>query len=167
MKLVSVCESIGRERALRLWWVCVLHFTVLIVFLCYFHRHPTDILVVFHSDWLRNRTSCVHIHVTDPSVAMQRVVRFLLFVLCSVWPLAENCSELKAIHTISQHASRCGKSETRRTQHSIGPIALGFKCVNFSNEFDSWSPASGGMTVRGLACTQFPRNCVPKTINTF
>jgi hypothetical protein len=39
----------------------------------------------------------VHIHVTDPSVAMHRVVRFLLFVLClvpvsvqlaSIWPLA-------------------------------------------------------------------------------
>ena len=30
-----------------------------------------------------------------------------------------------------------------------------------------WTPASAGMTDRGLACTQFRRNCVPITIKNY
>ena len=83
----------------------------------------------------------MHIHVTDPSVAMHRVVRFLLFVLClvpvsvqlaSIWPLAENCSQLKAIHSMRRGAGR-GKPDGPKQL----PIALGFKCFNFRSEFDS------------------------------
>jgi hypothetical protein len=83
----------------------------------------------------------VHIHVTDPSAAMHRVVRFLLFVLClvpvsvqlaSIWPLVENCSQLNAIHSMRRGAGR-GKPDGPKQL----PIALGFKCVNFRKEFDS------------------------------
>jgi hypothetical protein len=83
----------------------------------------------------------VHIHVTDPSVAMHRVVCFLFFVLClvpvsvqlaSIWPLAENCSQLKAIYSMRRGAGR-GKPDGPKQL----PIALGFKCVNCRNEFDS------------------------------
>jgi hypothetical protein len=83
----------------------------------------------------------VHIRVTDPSVAMHRVVHFLLFVLClvtvsvqlaSIGPLAENCSQLKAIHSMCRGAGRGKPDGPKRL-----PIALGFKCVNCRNEFES------------------------------
>ena len=83
----------------------------------------------------------MHIRATDPSVAMHRVVCILLFVLClvpvslqlaSIWPLAENCSQLKAIHSMRRGAGR-GKPDGPKQL----PIALGFKCVNCRNEFDS------------------------------
>jgi hypothetical protein len=75
---------------------------------------------------------------------MHRVVRILLFVLClvsvseeseqlaSIWPLAENCSKLKAIHSMRRGAGR-GKPDGPKRE----PIALGFKCVHCRNEFDS------------------------------
>ena len=83
----------------------------------------------------------MHIHATDPSVAMHRVVRILLFVLClvpvslqlaSIWPLAKNCSQLKAIHSMRRGAGRGKPDGPKRL-----PIALGFKCVHCRNEFDS------------------------------
>ncbi len=83
----------------------------------------------------------MHIHVTDPSVAMHRVVHFLLFVLwlvkvsvqlASIWPLAENYSKLKAIHSMRRGAGRGKPDRPKRL-----PIALGFKCVNCRNEFES------------------------------
>jgi hypothetical protein len=83
----------------------------------------------------------VHIHATNPSDAMHRVVRILLFVLClvsvseqlaSIWPLAENCSKLKAIHSMRRGAGRGKPDGPKRL-----PIALGFKCVHCRNEFDS------------------------------
>ena len=79
---------------------------------------------------LRNRPWCVHIHAIDPSVAMHRVVRILLFVLClvpvslqlaSIWPLAEHCSQLKAIHSMRRGAGRGKPDGPKRL-----PIALGF-----------------------------------------
>jgi len=83
----------------------------------------------------------VHLHATDPLVAMHRVVRILLFVLClfavllqlaSIWPLAENCSQLKAIHSMRRGAGRGKPDGPKRL-----PIALGFKCVECRGEFDS------------------------------
>ena len=83
----------------------------------------------------------MHIHATDPSVAMHRVVRILLFVLClvpvslqlaSIWPLAEHCSQLKAIHSMRRGAGRRKPDGPKRL-----PIALGFKCVECRGEFDS------------------------------
>ena len=83
----------------------------------------------------------MHIHATDPSVSMQRVVRILLFALClvsvsqqsaSIWPLAENCRKLKAIHSMRRGAGRGKPDGPKRL-----PIALGFKCVEFRGEFDS------------------------------
>jgi hypothetical protein len=85
----------------------------------------------------------VHVHDTDPSVAMPRVVRFILFVLCfklvpvsvqlaSIWPLTENCSQLKAIHSMRRGAGRGKPDDPKRL-----PIALGFKCVHCQEEFDS------------------------------
>ena len=83
----------------------------------------------------------MHIHATDPSVAMHRVVRILLFVLClvpvseqlaSIGPLAENCSKLKAIHSMRRGAGR-GKPEGPKRL----PISLGFKCTHCRGEFDS------------------------------
>jgi hypothetical protein len=83
----------------------------------------------------------VHVHDTDPSVAMPRVVRFLLFVLSlvpvsvqlvSIWPLAVNCSQLKAIHSMCRGAGRGKPDGPKRL-----PIALTFKCVHCRNEFDS------------------------------
>ncbi len=74
----------------------------------------------------------MHIHATDPSVALHRVVRILRFVLrlvsvseeseqlASIWPLAENCSKLKAIHSMSQGAGRGKPDGPKRV-----PIALG------------------------------------------
>jgi hypothetical protein len=95
---------------------------------------------------LWNRPWCGHIHATDPSVAMHRVVRILLFVLClvsvseeseqwaSIWPLAENCSKLKAIHSLSM---RRGAGRRKLDGPKRVPIALDFKCVHCWNEFDS------------------------------
>jgi hypothetical protein len=66
---------------------------------------------------------------------------FPLLVLClvpvsvqfaSIWPLAENCSQLKAIHSMRQGAGRGKPDGPKRL-----PIALGFKCVHCRNEFDS------------------------------
>ena len=71
----------------------------------------------------------MHIHATDPSVAVHRVVRILLFVLClvsaseqlaSIWPLAEKCSKLKAIHSMRRGAG-IGKPDGPKRL----PIALG------------------------------------------
>jgi hypothetical protein len=82
----------------------------------------------------------VHIRVTDPSVAMHRVVNFHLFVLClvtvwvqleSIWP-PENCVQLKAIHSMRRGAGRGKPGGPIRL-----PLALGFKCVNCRNEFES------------------------------
>ncbi len=86
----------------------------------------------------------MHIHATDPSVAMHRVVRILLFVLClasdseeseqlaSMWPLEENSSKLTVIHIMRRGAGR-GKPDCLQRV----PIVLGFKCVHCKNEFDS------------------------------
>ena len=83
----------------------------------------------------------MHIHATDTSVAMHRIVCILLFVLClfpfcsvpsAIWPLAENCSQLKAIHGMRRGAGRGKPDGPQRL-----PIALGFKCVHCRNEFDS------------------------------
>jgi hypothetical protein len=100
---------------------------------------------------LWNRQWCVHIHATDPSVAMHRVV-YILFVLClvpvsehlaSIGPLAENCNKLKASHSMRRGAGRGKPDGLKRL-----PIALGFKCVectspngmklNIFMEFNSW-----------------------------
>ncbi len=85
----------------------------------------------------------MYVHDTDPSVAMPRVKRFLLFVLClvpvsvqlaSIGPLAENCSQLKAIHSMRRgHSAGRGKPDGPKWL----PIALGFKCVHCKDEFDS------------------------------
>ena len=83
----------------------------------------------------------MHLHATDPLVAMHRVVRILLFVLClfpvslqlsSNWPLVENCSQLKAIHSMRRGAGRGKPDGPKRLT-----IALGFKCVACRGEFDS------------------------------
>ena len=83
---------------------------------------------------------CVHIHATDPSVAMHRVVR-LFFLLClvpvseqlaSIEPLAENCSKLNAIHSMRRGAGRGQPSGTKQL-----PLSLGFKCAYCKSEFDS------------------------------
>ena len=85
----------------------------------------------------------MHIHATDPSVAMHRVVR-LFFLLClvpvseqlaSIEPLAENCSKLKllnAIHSMRRGAGRGQPSGTKQL-----PLSLGFKCAYCKSEFDS------------------------------
>ncbi len=83
----------------------------------------------------------MHLHATDPIVAMHRIVRILLFVLClfsvsvqlaSIWPLAENRSQLKAIHSMRRGAGRGKPDGPKRL-----PIALGFKCTECRGEFDS------------------------------
>ena len=83
----------------------------------------------------------MHLHATDPLVAMHRVVCILLFVLClfpvllqlaSIWPLAENCSQLKAIHSMRRGAGRGKPDGPKRL-----PLSLGFKCAHCRNEFDS------------------------------
>ena len=83
----------------------------------------------------------MHLHATDTIVAMHRVVRILLFVLClfpvsvhlaSIWPLAENRSQLNAIHSMRRGAGRGKPDGPKRL-----PIALGFKCVECRGEFDS------------------------------
>jgi hypothetical protein len=86
----------------------------------------------------------VHLHATDPIVAMHRVVRILLFVLClfpvslqlsSNWPLVENCSQLKAIHSMRRDGRGLGRGKPDGPKRL--PIALGFKCVECRGEFDS------------------------------
>ena len=73
----------------------------------------------------------MHIHATNPSVAMHKVqvVRILFFVLClvsvseqlaSIWPLADNCSKLKANNSMHQGAGRGKPDGPKRF-----PIALG------------------------------------------
>jgi len=52
--------------------------------------------------------------------------------LASIWLLAENCSQLKAIHSMRRGAGRGKPDGPKRL-----PIALGFKCVHCRNEFDS------------------------------
>jgi hypothetical protein len=83
----------------------------------------------------------VHLHATDPLVAMHRVVRLFLFASClfpvslqlsANWPLVENCSQLKAIHIMRRGAGRGKPDGPKRL-----PIALGFKCVECRAEFDS------------------------------
>ena len=75
----------------------------------------------------------MHIHATDQSGDMHRIrgVRVLLFVLClvpvsvqsaSIWPLAENCSKLKAIQSMRRGAGRGKPDGPKRL-----PIALDFK----------------------------------------
>ncbi len=89
----------------------------------------------------------MHIHATDPSVAMQcsmhRVVPLvrILFVLClfpvseqlaSIGPLAENCSKLKVIHSMRRGAGR-GKPDGPKQL----PLSLGFKCAHCQNEYET------------------------------
>ena len=89
----------------------------------------------------------MHIDATDLSVAMHRVVRILFFVSClvpvsvqlaSIWPLAENCSQLKVIHSMRRGAGSGKPDGPKRL-----PIALGFKCVNCRKEFDSRHAING------------------------
>jgi hypothetical protein len=72
---------------------------------------------------------------------MHRVVRILFFVLClvpvsehlaSIGPLAENCSKLKASHSMRRGAGRGKPDGPKRL-----PLSLGFKCAHCRNEFDS------------------------------
>ena len=90
----------------------------------------------------------MHVQSSDPSIAMHRVVRILLFVLCLVpgsEPLAsiifrnlaaEPCSKLnlKSRSTDSMHrgAGRGKPDGPKRV-----PISLGFKCVHCRSEFES------------------------------
>ncbi len=85
-----------------------------------------------------NRPWCVHIHATDPSlaIAMHRGVR-ILFVssltpvsareqLGSIGPLAENCSKVQAIHSMPVHqgaAAGRGKPDGPKQL----PLSLGYK----------------------------------------
>ena len=87
-----------------------------------------------------NRPWWVHIHATESSVAMHRVVH-LFFVLClvpvseqlaSIGPLAENCSKLNAIHSMRRGAGRGQPSCPKQL-----PLSLGFKCANCRSEFGS------------------------------
>ena len=82
----------------------------------------------------------MHIHATDPSVDMHRVV-WLFLVLClvpgseqlaSLGPLAENCSKLNAIDSMRRGAGRGQPSGLKQF-----PLSLGFKCAHCRSEFDS------------------------------
>ncbi len=89
----------------------------------------------------------MHIHATDPSVAMQtlqRIVR-IVFVLCLV-PVSEQLAsiaedwatgkKLQKFERSSHHESRCRKRETRRPE-TVATISLDFKCANRKSEIDS------------------------------
>ena len=91
------------------------------------------------------RMWCMHIHATDPSVAMHRVVHILFVysfvVLClvsvseqlaSIGPLAENCSRLNAIHRMRRGAGRVKADGPKQL-----PLSLAFKCTHCRSEFDS------------------------------
>jgi hypothetical protein len=114
------------ERALRSWWVCnpsrnrfrILHFWF------WFRVKRLTFWSVF-SFKMWSQPWCVQKHATDPSIAMHGVVR-ILFVLCLVSvleqgeycaseSLAENwCNlQVKAIHSMRHHASRCWPRENR------------------------------------------------------
>ena len=65
--------------------------------------------------------------------AMHRVVRVLRFVLClvslseqlaSIWPLAENCSKLKAIHSMRRGAGRGNPDGPKRLPIALGAIPV-------------------------------------------
>ena len=84
----------------------------------------------------------MHIHATDPSVAMHRVVR-LFFLLClvpvleqlaSIESLAENCSKLNAIHSM-RHGRGAGRGQPSGTKQL--PLSLGFKCAHCQNEYET------------------------------
>ena len=94
----------------------------------------------------------MHIHETDPSVAMHRIVR-LFFVVCllhclvpvleqlaSIGPLAERCSKFK-LKSQSTDSMRRGAGRGAGRGKPDGPkrlpISLGFKCAHCRNEFDS------------------------------
>ncbi len=95
---------------------------------------------------LWNSLWCVHIHATDQSVTMHRIlavlIQVLLFVLClvPVWeqlaliigqPLEEICtgSKLKLSHSMRQGAGR-GAGRGKPCSPKRLPISLGFKCAH-------------------------------------
>ncbi len=126
----------------------------------------------FFSLRMWNRPWCVHLHTTDPSVAMHKVV-CIIFVLClvpvskqlaSIGPLAEKCSKLSAIHIKRRGAGRGQPIVPKQL-----PLSLGFKCA-CRRVFGSWvgmaqhrrcSTASVGTRSR-TPCAD-PRN--PKSIS--
>ena len=87
----------------------------------------------------------MHVQSTDPSIAMHRVVRMLLFVLClvpvseplaSIGPLTEICNKLKSSHSMRRGAGR-GAGRGKPDGPKRLPISLGFKCAHCRNEVDS------------------------------
>jgi hypothetical protein len=136
-------------RRSTIFWFHSFDYIVLIIFMSTFWDDFGFFFISF-SMWNRSSWWCVHIHATDPSmaIAMKRVVR-ILFVLC-LFPvlqqhaagscasesqaLAENCckSRLKAIHSMPPGAGR-GKPQGRKQL----PLSLGFKCAYCGGEFGS------------------------------
>ena len=121
-----------------------LHFVVLIALLSLISRSSfwhfgCFLFRLWNSPW------CVHVQSTDPSIAMHRVVRILLFVLClvpvseqlaSIGPLTEICNKLKTSHSMRRGAGR-GAGRGKPDGPKRLPISLGFKCTHCRNEFDS------------------------------
>jgi hypothetical protein len=110
-----------------------LHFVVLIALLSLISRSSFWHFGCFsfrlwYSPW------CLHVQSTDPSIAMHRVVRMLLFVLClvpvseplaSIGPLTEICNKLKSSHSMRRGAGR-GAGRGKPDGPKRLPISLGF-----------------------------------------
>ena len=88
----------------------------------------------------------MHVQYTDPSIAMHRVVRMLLFVLClvpvseplaSIGPLTEICNKSKSSHSMRRGAGRGAVGRGKPDGPKRLPISLGFKCAHCRNKFDS------------------------------
>ena len=143
---------IEHERALRFGQVwpgvqcATLHFVVLIALLSLISRSSFWHFGCFSFRlWYSLSPWCVHVQSTDPSIAMHRVVRMLLFVLYlvpvseplpSIGPLTEICNKLKSSHSMCRGAGR-GDGRGKPDGPKRLPISLGFKFAHCRNEFDS------------------------------